>query len=60
MILTLSGIGVSDGIAIGKVHVLNRGELDLPEYHLEAQEIDTEVERLRRAVKRAEQGLEQL
>ncbi len=58
MILTLSGIGVSDGIAIGKVHVLSTGELELPEHHLEKSELEAEVERLRRAVKRAEQRLQ--
>ncbi|MEM7053762.1 MAG: phosphoenolpyruvate--protein phosphotransferase [Pseudomonadota bacterium] len=60
MILTLSGIGVSDGIAIGRIHRLSSGELELPEYHLEKGDLEAEVERLRRAVKRAEQTLSEM
>ena len=60
MILTLSGIGVSDGIAIGRIHRLSIGELDLPEYHLEKSDLEAEVERLKRAGKRAEQSLEEM
>ncbi|MDT8439847.1 MAG: phosphoenolpyruvate--protein phosphotransferase [Wenzhouxiangellaceae bacterium] len=53
MILALSGSGVSDGIALGQLHVLSRGELQLPEYHLESDEVETEVERLRAAIEAA-------
>ena len=44
MILTLSGIGVSDGIAIGRIHRLSSGELELPEYHLDKSDLEAEVE----------------
>ena len=60
MILTLSGIGVSDGIAIGRIHRLSSGELELPEYHLDKSDLEAEVERLRRAVKRGEQSLNEM
>lgn len=57
MIFSLSGTGVSDGIAIGQIHLLSSGELDLPEVHLEASEIEAEVERLREAARRCEREL---
>jgi len=57
MILSLSGTGVSDGIAIGQAHLLSSGELDLPEYDLETAEIGPEVERLEDAVARCEDEL---
>jgi phosphotransferase system enzyme I (PtsI) len=57
MSLTLTGIGVTAGIALGKVHRLTPGELALPEYHLEADAVEAEVERVRRAVKRGDDFL---
>lgn len=54
MSLTLTGIGVADGIALGKVHRLVPGELALPEYHLDAGAIDEEIDRIRRAVERGD------
>ncbi|RFF28160.1 MULTISPECIES: phosphoenolpyruvate--protein phosphotransferase [unclassified Wenzhouxiangella] len=57
MSLTLTGIGVTTGIALGKVHRLTPGELALPEYHLEADAVDTEIERVRRAVQRGDDFL---
>lgn len=50
MSLALSGIGVSRGIAIGKVHVLERGEPDVVEYRIPERQIDAEIERFRRAL----------
>jgi phosphotransferase system enzyme I (PtsI) len=57
MSLTLTGIGVTTGIALGKVHRLTPGELALPEYHLEADAVESEVERIRRAVNRGDEFL---
>ncbi|WP_376697092.1 phosphoenolpyruvate--protein phosphotransferase [Wenzhouxiangella sp. EGI_FJ10305] len=54
MSLTLTGIGVTSGIALGKVHRLTPGELALPEYHLEGDAVDAEIERIHRAVKRGD------
>jgi len=54
MSLTLTGIGVTAGIALGKVHRLTPGELALPEYHLEAGAVDSEIERIHRAVNRGD------
>lgn len=57
MSLTLTGIGVTAGIALGKVHRLTPGELALPEYHLESGAVDAEIERLRQAVQRGDRFL---
>ncbi|MDT8409973.1 MAG: phosphoenolpyruvate--protein phosphotransferase [Wenzhouxiangellaceae bacterium] len=54
MILVLSGTGVSDGIAVGNVHLLSSGELELPEYDLERADVEPEVERLMQAAGRCE------
>jgi phosphotransferase system enzyme I (PtsI) len=58
MILSLSGTGVSDGIAIGQAHLLTGGELELPEYDLRSGEIEAEVERLHEALRRCDEELQ--
>jgi phosphotransferase system enzyme I (PtsI) len=60
MSLILTGIGVASGIAIGRVHRLTPGELELPEYHLDDSAIEGELERLRRATERSERFLQDL
>jgi phosphoenolpyruvate-protein phosphotransferase (PTS system enzyme I) len=55
--LSLTGIGVTSGIAIGSVHRLTPGELALPEYHLDRAAIDSEIERIQRAATRGERFL---
>ncbi|MDZ7791363.1 MAG: phosphoenolpyruvate--protein phosphotransferase [Xanthomonadales bacterium] len=57
MSLTLTGIGVTAGIALGKAHRLTPGELTLPEYHLERGAVEAEIERVRRAVQRGDDFL---
>ena len=54
MTLVLSGTGVTDGIAIGTVHLLSAGELELPEYHLNPATVESEIRRLEQAVVRSE------
>jgi len=56
----LTGLGVTSGIAIGRVHRLTPGELFIPEYHLDADAVESEVERLRRAFSRGEGFLKRL
>ncbi|MCC5864764.1 MAG: phosphoenolpyruvate--protein phosphotransferase [Wenzhouxiangella sp.] len=60
MSLVLTGIGVTSGIAIGQVHRLTPGELSLPEYHLDADAVDAELERIRRALDRSQRFLGKL
>lgn len=57
MALIVSGIGVSRGIAIGNVHMLNRGAPEVFERQLEEQEIDAEIERFQAAVDGAAEQL---
>lgn len=57
MALIVSGIGVSKGIAIGNVHLLNRGAPEVFERKLEEYEIDSEIERFQDAVDQATEQL---
>lgn len=57
MALIVTGIGVSRGIAIGNVHLLNRGAPEVFERKLEDHEIDAEVERFKDAVDGAAEQL---
>ncbi len=57
MALIISGIGVSRGIAIGNVHLLNRGAPEVFERKLEEHEIDSEIERFEAAVDEAAEQL---
>jgi len=60
MIIALSGTGVSDGIALGQIHLLSHGELELPEYSLIRTEVAAETERLQTAAREAELELSRL
>ena len=53
MSITLSGVGVSRGVAIGKVHLLQRGQLEIPEYVVPPRFVEEEVTRLETAVRTA-------
>ena len=57
MTLSLHGMGVSRGIAIGRVHIIERDRLDIPEYHVEKDQVKTETRRLLDAVSLAKQQL---
>ena len=57
MTLSLHGMGVSRGIAIGHAHIIERDRLDIPEYHIEPQQIDAETGRLLEAIALAKQQL---
>lgn len=57
MSVQLTGIGVSRGIAIGKAHILQRGDLEVLEYAIPAHLIDDEILRFRRALEIARSQL---
>ncbi|MBH03185.1 MAG: phosphoenolpyruvate--protein phosphotransferase [Xanthomonadales bacterium] len=57
MSLWLSGIGISRGVAIGACHRMHGTDLDIPEYRIEAQDVETEIARFKQA---ARDGREQL
>ena len=50
MTIALQGAGVSRGIAIGRVHVLHKDRLDIPEYIIDKNQISAEAKRLDDAV----------
>jgi phosphoenolpyruvate-protein phosphotransferase (PTS system enzyme I) len=58
--LWLSGIGVSRGIAIGRVHRIQSADLDIPEYTLEGSAVEAEVSRFTEALKLAQAQLRQI
>ena len=60
MTFSLHGVAVSRGIAIGRVHIVERNQLEITEYHLEAGEVEAEVERLLSAVSLAKHHLRQI
>ncbi len=57
MSITISGIGISHGIAIGNVYRLERGKVEVYEAAIPRQLIEEEVARFRRAVGTARQQL---
>ncbi|MDT0633836.1 phosphoenolpyruvate--protein phosphotransferase [Spectribacter hydrogenoxidans] len=58
MSLWLSGIGVSRGIAIGRVHRIHATDLDIPEYEIAADALDAEVQRFEEGLTRTREQLE--
>jgi phosphotransferase system enzyme I (PtsI) len=58
--LWLSGIGVSRGIAIARVQKLHAGDVDIPEYTLDAHDVDAEVQRFNDAQRRAKEQLREV
>ncbi len=55
----IQGIGVSPGIAIGKVHLLERGRIPIPHYTLLGEDaVEQEVKHFKSAVAKAEEDLE--
>ena len=50
MTFSLHGIGASRGIAIGKLHIVARGVVEVPEYVLKKSEIENEVKRFNQAI----------
>ena len=57
MTVQLTGIGVSRGIAIGKAHILQRGDLEVLEYSIPTHLINDEIQRFRRALEIARDQL---
>jgi phosphotransferase system enzyme I (PtsI) len=58
--LTLHGIGISKGIAIGKVYILNYDQLEISQNTLSKHELDKEIARFQHALSVARQQLQHL
>ena len=57
MTIALHGIGVSRGVAIGNVHIIERNQLEIPEYNIRKQDVKNEIKRFRSAIASARQQL---
>jgi phosphotransferase system enzyme I (PtsI) len=57
MTIALHGMGVSRGIAIGNVHLIEKDQLDIHEYTIQNSLIDEEIQRFEEAVTSARQQL---
>jgi phosphotransferase system enzyme I (PtsI) len=57
MTIALHGMGVSRGIAIGKVHVVKRDQLDIREYSIKRHRLGDEIKRFENALTNARQQL---
>lgn len=57
---TFRGLGVSPGVAIGPVHLVDRRRLKVPRYHVAANQLSCEVERFDRAIKSASLQFQEL
>lgn len=58
--MALQGTGVSNGIAIGPVHIISRDAIEVIEYTLEQDGIDDEIQRFHRALDLARQQLQRI
>jgi phosphotransferase system enzyme I (PtsI) len=57
MTISLHGIGVSRGIAVGNVHIIQHDKLDIREHSIDPGSIDSEIQRFEMAVTKARQQL---
>ena len=57
---TFRGLGVSPGVAIGPVHLVDRRRLKVPRYHVQPDTLEAEIARLERAVTMASQQFQEL
>jgi phosphoenolpyruvate-protein phosphotransferase (PTS system enzyme I) len=57
MTISLHGIGVSRGIAVGNVHIIQRDQLDIREHSIDPDSINSEIQRFEMAVTKARQQL---
>ena len=57
MTISIQGISVSRGIAIGQAHCIKRDQIDAPEYFIRNTQIDSEILRLDNAITNARKEL---
>jgi len=53
MTISIQGVSVSRGIAIGRVHRIKDDQIDAPEYIIKSKQIDAEISRLNETIKNA-------
>ncbi|MEZ4362557.1 MAG: phosphoenolpyruvate--protein phosphotransferase [Kofleriaceae bacterium] len=54
------GVAVSPGIAIGRAYLIGRDTIKAPRHHIDADDIDTEVARLKKALAASDKQLERV
>ncbi|HEY4239955.1 MAG TPA: phosphoenolpyruvate--protein phosphotransferase [Kofleriaceae bacterium] len=54
------GLGVSPGIAFGRAYLVGRDTLKAPKFHIDADDVDTEIARLHRAIAASDKQLEKI
>ena len=57
MTISIQGISVSRGIAIGKAHCIKRDQIDTPQYIISRTDVNKEISRLINAIKNARKEL---
>ena len=57
MTISIQGISVSRGIAIGKAHCIKRDQIDTPQYIISRTDVNKEISRLLNAIKNARKEL---
>lgn len=60
MTISIQGISVSRGIAIGKAHCIKRDQIDTPQYIISRTDVDKEISRLINAIKNARKELKEI
>ncbi len=60
MSFTIHGIGISDGIAIGRAHLLSHAYSEVAHYEVDVVAIDSEIKRFDKAITKARNDLLQL
>lgn len=56
----LEGLGVSPGIGIGELHILDRGDVHIPEYDISKDQVEAELQRVVNAREKAERQIKKL
>jgi phosphotransferase system enzyme I (PtsI) len=56
----LEGLGVSPGIGIGELHVLEQGDIHIPEYEISKDQVEAELQRVVVAREKAERQIKKL
>ena len=58
--MRLTGTGVSPGVAKGRVYLLDRGKVEVHEYHIAASQVEDEIRRFHRALTESKRQLEEV
>ena len=58
--VTLSGIGASSGVAVGRAFLLDRRRLHAPEIHIDRAAVEAELKRFEAALEKADRQLEEV